>query len=200
MQYESKYLKYKLKYLKLYLSLQKGGFKEEIKWPQDLGKIKEGDKLKIINIYQYHYKVRDGDYNTRLQSLLKTKPTCIVYSVTPQEILLGFNIDTEYRISEAKFTLDEFPQGLLFEKDIPDTENLANEQVVPNNPNKNQAIPYDQKNDQVIPYNPIEYRINNLEKQIAVIEKRLTNHYHILPTSGMKDFEDSHPYYNRKLN
>jgi len=70
----------------------------------------------------------------------------------------------------------------------------------PNNPNKNQAIQYDQKNDQVISYNPIEYRINNLEKQIAVIEKRLTNHYHILPTSGMKDFEDSHPYYNRKLN
>jgi len=40
MQYESKYLKYKLKYLKLCLSLQKGGFKEQIKWPQDFRKNK----------------------------------------------------------------------------------------------------------------------------------------------------------------
>ncbi len=41
--------------------------------------------------------------------------------------------------------------------------------------------------------------IKQLEDRLNQLDNKLENHYHILPTSGMKNFEQSHPYYNRKL-
>jgi hypothetical protein len=226
MSYKSKYLKYKLKYLKLNLSLQKGGTTEHIEWPKDLKKIKIDDELKFIS-YKEFLELGNNDY-TRLKSFLKKNPTGKVSSISEQNILVVFNRDDITRIN---FSLNQFPYGIVFEKNIPDTQknntndqvipldntndqvipldkkndqviplDNTNDQVIPLDKKNDQVIPLDKKNDQVIPLDLKEVRIIKLEAKIAEIEKRLTNHYHILPTSGMKDFEESHPYFNKKIN
>jgi len=47
--------------------------------------------------------------------------------------------------------------------------------------------------------NEIENQIKELEKKYNELENKLENHYHILPTSGIKIFEKMHPYYNKKI-
>jgi len=199
MSYENKYLKYKLKYLKLSLSLQKGGRKEQIYWPMDFKKIDVGNKLQFISFTTNTYiEDNSNDYKKKLYTLLSKKPIGKVTSVSDKEIVIQLDkiIDN---ITEVRFNITDFPLGIDFEKDIPDTEN---DQVVGFNPDKNnQVVGFNpDKNNQVIGFNPNEFKIMKLETKIAEIEKRLTNHYHILPTSGMKDFEESHPYYNKKIN
>lgn len=42
-------------------------------------------------------------------------------------------------------------------------------------------------------------QIENLKEKINKIDNKLENHYHILPTSGIKQFEEAHPYFNKKI-
>jgi len=199
MSYENKYLKYKLKYLKLSLSLQKGGRKEQINWPMDFKRIDVDNKLEFIS-FTTTTSIEDNasDYKKKLNTLLSKNPIGKVTSVSDKEIVIKLDKITD-NLTEVRFNITDFPLGIKFKKDIPDTEN---NKVVRFNPDKNdQVIGFNpNKNDQVIGFNPNEFRIMKLETKIAEIEKRLTNHYHILPTSGMKDFEESHPYYNKKIN
>lgn len=54
--------------------------------------------------------------------------------------------------------------------------------------------------------NSIEEKITELKKEhlhlqnkISYLEKKFENHYHIMPTSGVKNFEEKHPYFNEKI-
>jgi hypothetical protein len=107
MQYESKYLKYKFKYLNLCSRLQKGG-DETINWPRDLNKIRVGDKLKIISIPgavainygAYPYLATAGE----------------VKSVTQNSIDLEFIRDNFFGALWG-FNSAQYPRGIVFQKD-----------------------------------------------------------------------------------
>ncbi len=178
MSYEQKYIKYKLKYFKLLLeskSEQKGGVEEIINWPQDYKKINVGDKLKIVRF-------GDSDIKARFNyPVLMYNPIGEVFTNNEERLLLlQLKPTTGYieTLAEYAFYPNNFPNGIVFEK-VNLNENLDM-----------------QKNNEI---ENLQKQIKQLENKQKELESKLENHYHILPTSGMKSFEQSHPYYNKKL-
>ena len=179
MSYEQKYIKYKLKYFKLLLeskSEQKGGVLEFIYWPREAEKIKIGDKLKIVRF-------GDSDIKARWNyPVLMHNPIGIVESNNEKRLMLiELKATTTPYIEilpKYEFFLNDFPNGIIFEK-VNLNENLDM-----------------QKNSEI---ENLQEQIKQLENKQKELESKLENHYHILPTSGMKSFEQAHPYYNKKL-
>ncbi len=178
MSYEQKYIKYKLKYFKLLLeskSEQRGGVLEFIYWPREAEKIKIGDKLKIVRF-------GDSDIKARFNyPVLMYNPIGEVEANDEKRLMLiELKPTTGYiqTLKEYEFFPNDFPNGIIFEK-----VNL----------NKNLDM---QKNNDI---ENLQEQIIQLEIKQKELESKLENHYHILPTSGMKNFEQSHPYYNKKL-
>ncbi len=178
MSYEQKYIKYKLKYFKLLLqskSEQKGGVLEIINWPQDYKKINVGDKLKIVSF-------GDSDISARWNyPVLMSNPIGEVQLNNENRLILlklkptTGNLET---LAEYGFSPNDFPRGIVFEK-VNSNENLDM-----------------QKNNEI---ERLKEQIRELQYKQKQLESKLENHYHVLPTSGMKSFEQVHPYYNKKL-
>lgn len=192
MSYEQKYIKYKLKYFKLLLeskSEQKGGIIEIIAWPYQAYKIKPGDILQIDYFGTYE-NLNDWNY-----PILLTHPIGKVFESDEKNLVLkdlkastkGENGKDVEPLEEYTFNAYEYPKGIFFRKiNLSDNKNL-------NITNENSNIT--NKND----IENLQEQIKQLENKQKELESKLENHYHILPTSGMKSFEQSHPYYNKKL-
>ena len=185
MSYLQKYLKYKLKYLKLNLvQMEKtkiGGLDIIINWPEEYEKIKKDDELEMII---------DETTKENLTNI-KNKLSNIdpIYGkgdfVTKGKVRESNNNNTIELYNDDDETLyhaEDFPQGVKFKKNGQNIED------------PNQFI----KNNHEI--TKIKEQIIELEKKFNQLENKLDNHYHILPTSGMKQFENLHPYYNKKIN
>ena len=101
-------------------------------------------------------------------------------------------------LDEYTFNSFEYPKSIFFKKIDPNDEennlfinpNISNENQ---NQNQNQNKPKDSEIEN------LQEQIKQLENKQKELESKLENHYHILPTSGMKSFEQAHPYYNKKL-
>lgn len=158
-----------------------GGLDIIINWPEDYEKIKKDDELEMIidettkeNLTKKKNKLSNID--TRYGNgdfVTKGK----VRKSNNNTIELYNDDDDNETLYDAK----DFPQGVKFKKNGQNIED------------PNQFI----KNNHEI--TKIKEQIIELEKKFNQLENKLDNHYHILPTSGMKQFENSHPYYNKKI-
>lgn len=93
-------------------------------------------------------------------------------------------------VNEYDFTLNQFYNGIILERDFPETEIINPDTQI--NPNT--------QTEKIEQFIKLEQQIKELEKKYDQLKNSLDNHYHVLPTSGMKEFEQTHPYYNKKLN
>ncbi len=198
MSYEQKYIKYKLKYFKLLLESkleQKGGVLEFIDWPREAEKIKQGDILQIekfgdnerLNKWNYPILLTQPIGEVLKSEQLGLQPSTkilILKDLKPRT--KGENGKDVEPLNEYTFYASEYPRGVLFKKLNFDDKNL-------NITNENSNI--NNKND----IENLQEQIKQLENKQKELESKLENHYHILPTSGMKSFEQAHPYYNKKL-
>lgn len=166
MSYEKKYIKYKLKYLKLNLiQMQKnqlGG--TLINWPEQNNLIKPGDILEIIedNATKEIIKKIEEDltkrYGTDKKPIFKTTTTGTVRNNNNESIELYTDN------SETVFQSKEFPNGIKFKKI----------DILQNN----------------LDINKIREQIIELEKKFKQLENNLDNHYHEVPTTGIRYFNE----------
>lgn len=203
MSYESKYIKYKLKYLKL--CLQMGGVEEIINWPEDYKKINQNDFLVVVEDDNFNKSFQDmknkrkelnqAQVNDDNRYITKGKAR----QITKNQIEL-YNND-----AETIFYFNEFPSGIRFERKNENQNEKQEEKSEGNNANQNK----EEKQQELSNQKPnteessnlekIQKQIKELEKRQNELERKLDNHYHVLPTSGMKQFEELHPYYNEKI-
>ncbi len=209
MSYELKYVKYKLKYLKLLLNSkfeQKGGVLEIIEWPKDFNKIKKGDILEINDYGTYN------NLNKMNYPILMTHPVGEVFDVNKESILLlylkpttkGEDGQEVEPLAEHRFYASYYPKGIFFKKINVEKEKNDPTEGPKVNPNLNPTVgpsvnPNILTNSNDKDIERIKEQIRELEVKQKQLENKLNNHYHIMPTSGMKEFEEAHPYYNRKI-
>ncbi len=209
MNWEKKYLKYKIKYLKLSLNLknQKGSGdvptnNQILEWPRDYKLIDAG-----ANFYQVENFIPTDKFaknDLKNVSTLDAHPKGQIEFVDENKLyLVNIKVDNipwpgwdrNNLLHEYDFTKEYFSK--LFLKKIISTDNndkynlpLEQKELINSNKMDNENI---NSNDKILQH------IKQLEDRLNQLDNKLENHYHILPTSGMKNFEQSHPYYNRKL-
>lgn len=156
MSYENKYIKYKLKYLKLQ---QKGGSDQIILWPELYNNIRPNDVLEIVY---------DKDVESKLKEMGKDENPSQFVNRGKVRYVTRDSIELYNQTNETVYKAKDFIDGIKFRKI---DENMEK----------------------------VQEQIKDLEKKQKQLEDKLNNHYHVLPTSGIKYFEDSHPYYNKKI-
>lgn len=198
MSYESKYIKYKLKYLKL--CLQMGGVEEIINWPEDYKKINQGDFLVVVKDDNFNKSFQDMKNKRIYQSQVIDDNKYITKGKARQ--ITKDHIELYGDGAETIFYFNEFPSGIRFERKN-ENQNEKQEEKSEGNENKeekqqevsNQKLNTEESSN----LEKIQKQIKELEKRQNELERKLDNHYHVLPTSGMKQFEELHPYYNKKI-
>jgi hypothetical protein len=184
MNYKSKYFKYKNKYLKLRQLIQKGG---GYSWPTDYNKLNIGDKIKIIDTKLSS----DETQKESILKLIRNKYIATVTKTNSEQLILKLE---NQDIDKEEFTFYKEKGGFTF--DIIQTNGDESKIKEETKNNKIESkIKEETKNNKIEIVEEIE-KINN---RINGLENKLDNHYHVLPTSGIKQFEQSHPYYGKKL-
>ncbi len=175
MDYEQKYLKYKIKYLKLQLNQQTGG--KQITWPKDSHNILPNSKVRVMDIKVREIKsgLQMGQ-NTlnRLKNIAGEEHYFTVRDSNNTMLRLLREPNVKTGENEYDFNI-QFFESIVLDK-------LTNQESMLSNKKEE---------------NPIEKKIKMLEERLNTLEKNLKQHYHILPTSGAKGFEEAHPYFPR---
>jgi len=179
--YESKYIKYKIKYLNQIL--QKGGYLLNI------------DDINIGDILKYEI---NSDTIDRLKlTSLKNNSNIVVNGKVISKS------EDKGSIDNNKIYYDK--KSCLVLVDINDNTKITNYFYSDfSNDSKSLKLPFVKLNNKEIILDDnkqkIREQIIKLEEKQIELEKKLNNHYHILSTSGIKEFEELHPYYNKKIN
>lgn len=211
--YKNKYIKYKQKYL----NIQKGGTHDEIiHWPDDYTKIILNDFYEIVMdngtkeiINNINKKNRDyatdqnkqyGEGHHKYHDMITSGIVNIPARADSLQLSNGKN--------ESAYTLRDFHNGFelkhIRSNNLNDPVNLNDQKKS----NESDQIIHEQNksndSDQIIHkqnklLEKLQDRIKKLEEKQNMLEHSLNNHYHILPTSGIKHFEELHPYYNKKI-
>lgn len=217
MSYEQKYIKYKIKYLKLNL-LQKtklyGGSNNIISWPSEYKKINQGDYVEIVIDEKSKPDLENKSSSSKSNLTTKGK----VRRISDENIELYDNK------SETLYNKNEFKNGINLKKidiisldeQINLLEKKSSRELGSNkehfetlkkrlnelNSNKEQIYALEKRLNELSSdkgLNSNKEQIENLKEKINKIDNKLENHYHILPTSGIKQFEEAHPYFNKKI-
>lgn len=204
MSYERKYLKYKVKYLKLHL-LEKqqnliGGSFDEVILPMDNDKIKIGDVLEINQNKESENCINlSNDENNKIFSRNVFVKKGRVIEISSNELINGYK--SNINNSQDDIVYDK-NAGITLEDDNKNKTTYYYNNFT-HNGLKEAQIPFFKINDENNKFEKeflvIKEQIGILEKKINNIEYKLDNHYHNMPTSGMKQFEKSHPYYGKKI-
>ena len=246
MNHEQKYLKYKIKYLKLVSKQQTGG--GQVSWPEQVSEITDGDRLKVMGAM-----LQDGVPESNMDAINRV--------ISEKEYLMVIKVDNDVLILQhddgenTKFTKDIF-KTVMFDRlhsrirnwpedinkiivgDIVQVKNIIlqrdrffseNSQVNVSvgetywevlevsedtlklkkrdsglNNGELQSFGQDEFKKVVLNKqgdnqneNPIEKQIKLLQERLDSLENKFKNHYHDIPTSGVKEFEEQHPYFKR---
>ena len=155
MLYKQKYIKYKLKYLKLSL----------INWPEQNYLIKKDDILEVI-VDDVTKEIIDRIENEHIKNYGADKGYS-PYKLTTSGIVRYNNeksIELYSDDGETVFNSKDFPNGITFKKI----------DVIQNN----------------LDINKIREQIIELEKKFKQLENNLDNHYHEVPTTGIRYFNE----------
>lgn len=185
MNYQQKYLKYKTKYL-----IQKGGYNNiSLKLSQGLdiknkNIIKQNDKIIITEC------IARSDSVEQFIAIMNNKEEKLFsnyVSVNSDNTVMKMNLiaiideityDTNNLITlKIKYDINGIEYSFTFNSDIFNTINFYKIETLEQNSNND---------------NNLIKQINQSEKKILDLELQLKNHYHDLPTTGMKLFTESH--------
>jgi hypothetical protein len=176
MNYEKKYLKYKIKYLKLVSKQQTGG--KQLVWPTNSNEIKPDNKVKVIEVKVKEIKsgslLSEIEIN-RLKNIATEEHYFTVRDPNPSMLRLFRNPNDRTGQNEYDFSINYF-EKIVLDKAEEQESKMSNEK-------KEESL--------------IEKKIQFLEEKLNNLERNLKGHYHILPTSGAKGYEDGHPYFPR---
>jgi ribosomal protein S15P/S13E len=182
LKHKGKYLKYKLKYLQEKQKIMKGGHKE-LTLPNNLDMINLDDKIKIIKIHVKNNLNDKENIENKLNSWIKQNP--IVYmkydSTNGSKTFPYFdqfinNKLNDIEINEKLYTITNILNNKSIEKIDIIKIDLLDE--IKKNENINEQI---------------SYLINEIQK----LKNEFKNHYHELPTSGIRNYSEDHPYFKK---
>ena len=184
MNYEKKYLKYKIKYLKLVSKQQTGG--KQLIWPTNSNEIKPDNKVKVIEVKVKEIKsglqLSENEIN-RLKNIAIEEHYFTVRDPNPSMLRLYRNPNDRTGQNEYDFSINYF-EKIVLDKAEEQESKMSNE--------KKEESSIEKKEE-----SSIEKKIQFLEEKLNNLERNLKGHYHILPTSGAKGYEDGHPYFPR---
>jgi hypothetical protein len=246
MNYEQKYLKYKIKYLKLVSKQQTGG--GLVAWPEQMSDIKLGDKLKVIDamlqddvpenhmdainrvisekkyltvgkvdndvLILQHDNGEDTNFNIdifktvvldRLYNRIRDWPedvnkiivgdiVQVKNTILQRDRFFSENSQVNVYVGETYWEVVEVSEDTLKLKKKDSGLYNGEQQSFGKNDFKKVVLDVQRNNQNE---NPIEKQIKLLQERLDSLEKNFKNHYHDIPTSGVKEFEEQHPYYKR---
>jgi hypothetical protein len=173
MNYERKYLKYKIKYLKLVSKQQTGG--KQLVWPTNSNEIKQNDKVKVIEVKEKSGSELSQKDIDRLKNIATEEHYFTVHDPNPSMLRLSRDPNVKSGENEYDFNIKFFESIVLDKVEEPESK-ISNE--------KKEEF-------------SIEKKIQFLEEKLNNLERNLKGHYHILPTSGAKGYDRGHPYFPR---
>lgn len=192
----NKYLKYKNKYIELKKQIAGVSYlvgKEKLSFPKDWKKINYGDKILINNV---SYTKKNNDSDVDIKNLIDCRASVLeIYDK-------GLYLDKIYK------TIGKNAGKPFFEGDLNLTKNLhintdnyddlIIEFQIDEDKNESNNEFINEKNiDNVELINMLKEKISNLESKIEKLESNLKNHYHDVPTTGMKLYDEQHPYFRK---
>jgi len=196
----NKSTKYVLKYRNDNSNLirYKGGKSANPHWPHNYDGLEAGDKLtlKINDVVDQHTyntpeNLKSFGLNDKEIEIIKNTSEYKVISVTEQKLVIQNENHPEITFTKTQ----NKDLNLRFHKEIPENETQNNNSPVivnSNNGNNN-------SNSIVEQINELKNKQLEIQTKILSLEKKFENHYHIMPTSGAKEFEIKHPYYYSKV-
>lgn len=209
--YEKKYLKYKLKYLELSKNnIQLGGSNDNeiltFSINNDSSYLLECGQHVIIENITYESKPENPNYKLLENHNILSKCVGTVLSHKQGELVLidvmttGGEFITKIKFNKenfyiAKITLKKFKHhiyGLVNSRDdLPNNILYLNKQNY--NDKDNHLIPLPMS--EPIKENNLEKSIEYLHIRLNILENKLNNHYHDIPTTGMRTYTNQHPFY-----
>lgn len=200
--YKKKYLTYKIKYLKQKLNTQSGGSEEDISLvlPKDISKIipkkfnvSEKSNPFIINRFVVN---NNKELETILNEKLKNK-TAHIWFETKTDIYLTLNDEELRKISytdDKNESINIEVYNLFRENKIDKLYITINKKYINEEYDLDDNTNLLEKED---PNKKIQLQINLLKEELDKLKNEFSNHYHDIPTTGMRQFEQSHPFYKK---
>jgi hypothetical protein len=197
--FEKKYLKYKLKYLELKLI---GGGNTYI-WPDDYKKLE-----KLEQLQSRKFKIKSFD-NVKKLEYINTNTNSINNEISTNKLINSicniFRVDNEI-LNLINVSVNQSPHSPynitnIVYKDKLNKIRLEEIDSDINTDNKNEEKNYNvntnitDRKENLKLKNNLELEINKLKERLEKLENEFENHYHDMPTTGIRQFKNQHPYY-----
>jgi hypothetical protein len=174
-----------------------------LEWPKDKDELSNYRNLtfKIINIDKTKTNIdiegisfENKNTKMRINDEILIGCTCKILELHSNGIMLGDITNDKNIIISKKFIFKNYHGKIVFQwQKINNKKNSNNKSgSLQNTHNKTEKKLV---NEEVIPKNSLENKLKVLENKLKELELQFENHYHDIPTTGIRQFTKQHPFY-----